>query len=202
MSTQKTLTFHPTGGDLAISAIQDWRITVSDDAIASERYAAEEFQKWFNQATGLTFPLVTVQGRNAEADTTGRIAISGLPALGDEDLQITVESERILIQGGRPRGVLYAVYQLLEELVGIRFLTTDHTHVPDASALKIPCGSLLLFASVFVSLELLSRELRKSSIRGETESQHRHGCREPRWKDPTAAHQSLVPCVSALWYVR
>ena len=140
MSTQKTLTFHPTDGDLAISAIQDWRITVSDDATASEQYAAEEFQKGFNQATGSTLPLVTVQG-NADADATGRIAISGLPALGDEDLQITVESERILIQGGRPRGILYAVYQLLEELVGIRFLTTDHTHVPDASALKIPCGS-------------------------------------------------------------
>ena len=51
MSTQKTLTFQPTGGDLTISAIQDWCITVSDDASASEKYAAEEFQNWFNQAT-------------------------------------------------------------------------------------------------------------------------------------------------------
>ena len=139
MSTQKTLTFHPNGGDLAISTIQDWCITVSDAAAASERYAAEEFQKWFNQTTGLTFPLVTVQG-NADADSTGRIIISGLPTLGDEDIQIAVERERIRIQGGMPRGVLYAVYQFLEELVGIRFLTADHTHVPDASALKILCG--------------------------------------------------------------
>ena len=139
MSTQKTLTFHPNGGDLAISTIQDWCITVSDAAAASERYAAEEFQKWFNQATGLTFPLVAVQG-NADADSTGRIIISGLPTLGDEDIQIAVECERIRIQGGMPRGVLYAVYQFLEELVGIRFLTADHTHVPDASALKILCG--------------------------------------------------------------
>lgn len=140
MSIQKTRTFHPTGGDLVISMIQGWRITVSDDAAASERYAAEEFQKWFNQATGLTLSLVAVPG-NADAHHTGRIAISGLPTLADEDMQMRVESGQILIQGGLPRGVLYAVYQFLEEFVGLRFLTADHTHVPDASALKIPRGS-------------------------------------------------------------
>ena len=139
MSTQKTLTFQSTGGDLAISAIQDWCITVSDDASASEKYAAEEFQNWFNQATRLTLPLVTAQN-NATADN-GQIAIGALTALGDEDIQISVESGQVQIRGGLPRGVLYAVYQFLEELVGIRFLTADHTHIPDASALKIPCGS-------------------------------------------------------------
>ena len=135
MSTQKTLTFQPSGGDLAISAIQDWCITVSDDATASEQYAAEEFQNWFNQATRLTLRRV-----NTNADN-GQIAIGALATLGDEDIQITVESGRVQIQGGLPRGVLYAVYQFLEELVGIRFLTAEHTHIPDASALKIPCGS-------------------------------------------------------------
>ncbi|RKU18784.1 hypothetical protein C6503_09010 [Candidatus Poribacteria bacterium] len=138
MLTQKTLIFHATGGDLAISAIQDWHITVSNDATASERYAAEEFQDWFNQATGLTLSLVTMQS-DANTDS-GQIAIAALPALGDEDIQITVESEQVQICGGLPRGVLYAVYQFLEELVGIRFLTAEHAHIPDASVLKIPCG--------------------------------------------------------------
>ena len=139
MSTQKTLTFQATGGDLTISAMQDWRITVSNDATASERYAAEEFQSWFNQATRLTLPLVTTQ-HNANSDS-GQIAIGALATLGDEDIQITVESGQVQIRGGVPRGVLYAVYQFLEELIGIRFLTADHTHIPDASILKIPCGS-------------------------------------------------------------
>lgn len=134
MSTQKTLTFQATGGDLAISTIQDWHITVSDDATASERYAAEEFQDWFNQATELTLS-------RSDANTDrGQIAIAALPALGDEDIQITVESGQVQIHGGLPRGVLYAVYQFLEELVGIRFLTAEHTYISDASALKIPCG--------------------------------------------------------------
>ena len=139
MSTQKTLTFQATRSDLTISAMQDWRITVSDDATVAEQYAAEEFQSWFNQATRLTLPLVTTQ-HNANSDS-GQIAIGALATLGDEDIQITVESGQVQIRGGVPRGVLYAVYQFLEELIGIRFLTADHTHIPDASALQIPCGS-------------------------------------------------------------
>ena len=41
--------------------------------------------------------------------------------MDDEEIHITVESKQIQLKGGAPRGVLYAVYQFLEELVGIRF---------------------------------------------------------------------------------
>ena len=36
----------------------------------------------------------------------------------------------IAIAGGRPRGTLYGVYTFLEDYLGVRFLTADHTHVP------------------------------------------------------------------------
>ena len=135
MSTHKTLVFQSTGDDLAISAMQDWHITVTNDATPSEQYAAEEFQKWFNEATGLALPIDSAETNG------GKVTIEGSSTLGDEDIQVTVESGQIQISGGRPRGVLYAVYQFLEELVGIRFLTAGHTYIPDASTLKIPCGS-------------------------------------------------------------
>ena len=137
MSTIKTLMFQSSDGDLAVSAMQDWRIIMSDDATVSARYAAEEFQKWFNQATQLELPLET-------ADTTtnydGHVSVKASDTLDDEEIEITVDKKQILLSGGVGRGVLYAVYQFLEELVGIRFLTADHTYVPDASELKIPCG--------------------------------------------------------------
>ncbi len=141
MSTQKTLVFYPTGGSLRVSARQHWRIAVSDNATASEKYAAEECQKWFNQATRLTLPLDTVHENIAT--NNGWITIKGSSTLGDEDIEITVDDSQIQIKGGRPRGVLYAVYQFLEELVGIRFLTAEHTHVPEASTLLIPYGSYI-----------------------------------------------------------
>ena len=134
MSTHQTLVFHPIGGNLTISTMENWHITVSDDATTSEQYAAEEFQKWFNQATRLTLPLDATRN-------DGQITIGASSTLGDEDIEITVDSSQIQISGGMSRGILYAVYQFLEELVGLRFLTADHTYIPDASALQIPCGS-------------------------------------------------------------
>lgn len=139
MLRNKTLISETTGAELAISSIQNWHILISDAAISSEKYAAEEFQNWFNQATQLTLPIKTPQD-NTDPNG-GKITIDTSSKLGDEDIHITVEENHIHICGGIPRGVLYAAYQFLEELVGIRFLTSDHTHIPDSSDLVIPCGS-------------------------------------------------------------
>ena len=49
---------------------------------------------------------------------------------GEEDLRIIISAENIAIAGGRPRGTLYGVYTFLEDYLGVRFLTHDHTHVP------------------------------------------------------------------------
>ena len=139
MSTKQTLTFQSTDGELAVSTMQNWRIVCSDKATVSERYAAEEFQKWFTQATQLQLPLGTADENTGNND--GEITITSSDELDDEKIHITVNQKQILLSGGGTRGVLYAVYQFLEELVGIRFLTADHTYVPDVSDLKIPCGS-------------------------------------------------------------
>ena len=139
MSTIKTLKFQSSGEDLSVSAMRNWRIVISDDATETERYSAEEFQKWFNQAALLALPLGTSDENTANND--GQVSINASATMDDEEIRITVEKERIHISGGATRGVLYAVYQFLEELVGIRFLTTDHTYIPIVAELTIPCGS-------------------------------------------------------------
>lgn len=139
MSTGKTLIFSHGAGEIPVSSMQNWRIVISDDVTASERYAAEEFQKWFNQATSFALPLETAEENTNPNE--GQVNISASSTMGDEEIDITVENDQIQICGGSPRGVLYAVYQFLEELVGIRFLTADHTYIPEVSELKIPCGS-------------------------------------------------------------
>ncbi len=117
----------------------DWEIAVAADAIAAEKYAAEEFQRFFNQATGLDLPL---RLSSAEAPRQIRIGAASAAAAewGEEGFRIEVEKDSLSIAGGRPRGVLYGVYQMLEDGLGLRFLTHDHIHVPDAAAAKIPCG--------------------------------------------------------------
>ena len=135
------------GAGPTVSIVQQWDIVVAGDAIPSERYAAEEFQRFFAQATGTQLPI-----RHTAEGTGGHILIGpgavaqGGPLgfvtsdFGPEDLRVVVRETGIAIAGGRPRGTLYGVYTFLEDTLGIRFLTHEHNHVPslaDATQLAL-----------------------------------------------------------------
>jgi len=114
---------------------------VSDRATPCQKYAAEEFQRFFQTATQFKLPI-----KQAAAGKTGNIFIgpsAGLKAssLGrvmqrtydEEELRIVVAKDNIAILGGA-RGTLYGVYTLLEDNLGVRFLTAEVTHVPKVAA--------------------------------------------------------------------
>ena len=115
----------------------DWDIIVSQDAIESELFAAQEFQDLLAEASGVRLPIA----RDAEG-TDRHVYIGPSPAMresgagfsvdgfGPEDLRFVVRDNKIVIAGGRPRGTLYGVYAFVEDFLGVRFLTADHTHVP------------------------------------------------------------------------
>lgn len=125
----------PTGVNLA--AMTEWNIVVGKDAIASEHYAAEEFQKIFARSSGVLLPIVTSTERPDRHIFIGpgeslRASPVGFDVndFGSEDLRIVIRNNNIAIAGGRTRGTLYGVYTFLEDYLGVRFLTFDHTHVP------------------------------------------------------------------------
>ena len=132
----------PEGVDLA--RLKGWNIVVADDAIPSEKYAAEEFQEFFRQASGLKLPIVTAVARMDRhifigpslAMRSSKVGFS-INDFGDEDLRIIIRDGNIAIAGGRPRGTLYGVYTFLEDYLGVRFLTHDHTHVPRANRRQV-----------------------------------------------------------------
>ncbi len=53
-------------GRVDLAAIKDWDIVRAKDAIPSERYAAEELQKFFAEGSGVKLAIVT------EVDRPGR----------------------------------------------------------------------------------------------------------------------------------
>ena len=127
-----------------LSNFNGWNIVVADDAIPSEIYAAEEFREFFRQASGLKLPIVHKIMRWDKHVFIGpgkvmRASPAGFSVedLGPEDLRIVVRDDNIAIAGGRPRGTLYGVYTFLEDYMGVRFLTQDHTHVPPVGQRRI-----------------------------------------------------------------
>jgi len=131
----------PRGVNLA--NLSDWDIIIAEDTRSCEIYAAEEFQSHFAQASGLHLPII----RQANPTTNGQrhIFVGSSPAMvtskvgfntddfGEEDFRIVVRDDNIAIAGSPKagtRGTLYGVYTFLEDYVGVRFLTDDHTYIP------------------------------------------------------------------------
>ena len=137
----------PERARLRAADMRDWAIVVAKNAISSERYAAGEFQRFFEKATGLALPVVDAPPKAAGNIFIGpgeamRASSAGfsVEGMGDEDLRIRIAKDNIAIGGGRPRGTLYGVYEFAERRLGVRFLTFDHTHVPEAGdSLDFPC---------------------------------------------------------------
>ena len=124
-----------TGVDLA--QLSGWEIVVAPDAPPCEAYIAEEFRSIFAEASGIELPIVTAPKRadrlvliGASKSLADSDAGFNIAAMGPEELRIVVHDKLIAIAGGPPRGTLYGVYTFLEDYVGVRFLTADHTHIP------------------------------------------------------------------------
>jgi hypothetical protein len=93
--------------------------------------AAGELQHWVREITGATLKIKTgLAGRNS-------ISLVTDPKLGDEGYSIATKGSQLTLSGGRTRGVVNAVYALLEEDLGCRFYTADSIRLPKTNTLVI-----------------------------------------------------------------
>jgi hypothetical protein len=110
-------------------------IVVAADASEAEQYAAGELAAVLGRMTGAAFAQT-----NAAPAEGPAIVLTFDPALGGEAyrLRADVRARRLHITGGRPRGVLYGVYGLLEDRLGCRWYTREVEKIPRVDALSVP----------------------------------------------------------------
>jgi hypothetical protein len=131
---------------LADEGKSPYRIIIPVDAIPSERYAAEEFQKYFERISSVKLPISTddlpmtsheiMLGDNKHLYSLGlRVDLN---KLGPEGFLLKTLNNHLAVVGGRPRGTLYGVYTLLEEKLGVRWFTPEVEHVPNMTRVEIP----------------------------------------------------------------
>jgi hypothetical protein len=123
-----------------------YRIVLPADALPSERYAAEELQRYLERMSGARLPI----GSDAEPATAREILLGdnahlrrlGLrinaPALGTDGYTLQTRGRHLIIAGGRPRGTLNGVYGLLEEKLDVRWFTPELEEVPQRDTLRLP----------------------------------------------------------------
>jgi hypothetical protein len=131
---------------LADKGKTQYRIVVSADAIPSERYAAEELQRYLEKMSGAKLPIVM----DTEKPTAREILLGDnshlatlrtkvdFTKLGPDGFVLRVSGNRLIIAGGRPRGTLNGVYTLLEENLGVRWFTPELETVPKVDRVKLP----------------------------------------------------------------
>ncbi|OHB61494.1 MAG: hypothetical protein A2Y12_06890 [Planctomycetes bacterium GWF2_42_9] len=121
-------------GQNDIEVNEEWHIYSPLSSSSPENFAAKEFQTLFRQATDINLPISTEKefgkfifiGHNKLADSNEIKIVN----YGEEDFRIIISDDHIYIVGGRPRGTLYGVYTFLEDYVGVKFLTAEHTYIP------------------------------------------------------------------------
>ena len=106
-------------------------IQLPDRPTPQETNAAVELQHWIKEMTGATLAIKSGKARGS------RIAIRTDGSLGDEGYAIAVSRGQIILSGGKTRGVINAVYALLEEDLGCRFYANDSIRLPRTNTLVI-----------------------------------------------------------------
>jgi hypothetical protein len=106
-------------------------IQVPEKATEREKKAAEELQHWIKEITGATPEIVS-------GDVKGKtVRIVTEKDLGEEGYRIAIEDNDLVLAGGTTRGVVNAVYALLEEDLGCRFYTNDSIRLPKSQTLVV-----------------------------------------------------------------
>jgi hypothetical protein len=95
-----------------------------------EKSAAKELQHWVEQITRARLEITT-------ADVHPSVRLRTDAALGEDGIRIAMEGDDLVLAGGTGRGVVNAVYALLEEDLGGRFYTSDSIKLPKSKSLSV-----------------------------------------------------------------
>jgi hypothetical protein len=106
-------------------------IQLPEHPTAQETNAAAQLQFWIKEITGATLEVRPGQTRRS------RLVLRTDASLGDEGYAVAVERGQVILSGGKTRGVLNAVYALLEEDLGCRFYANDSLRLPRTNSLVL-----------------------------------------------------------------
>lgn len=120
------------------------KILVPEDAIPAEATAAKELQAGLKKIFGVELPVVKGEApaptiRVGQSPETARL-LGGIDfkTLKPDEIILKSVGGNLILTGDRPRGSLYAVYELLEREYGVRFWTAKAESWPIRKEFTLP----------------------------------------------------------------
>lgn len=138
---------------LAVNGTTDYSIVIGTDADQYEKFAAEELQNLFKEATGATLPIKTETevafSENAKVISIGDNSFqeaSGVTPVYNELKTagniIVNKGESIILTGAQSRGSLHAVYDFLNVLFGYEYYEENAYVIKKVDTVEIPSLNL------------------------------------------------------------
>jgi hypothetical protein len=135
------------GLTIAREGTSDYVVVVSENPSTTDENAAKTLVDYLHQATGVQLPIVReseLTGEGASFISVGRtkVAMETLAdvrwdELGHDGVVLRTSGGNLFLAGGVPRGANYAVLTFLEDVVGIRWWTSEELTVPRRPTLEI-----------------------------------------------------------------
>lgn len=99
-----------------------------------QEHAAKLLEKYLFLTTNITCTTKTKQNK------LPCFIIQSDTSLHPDGYQISVSSEKVIIQGGKRKGCTYAVIHLLEKYLGCLYLSPEFQQIPTLTAVTLPVG--------------------------------------------------------------
>lgn len=123
----------------------DYQIILPNQPAPAEVTAARELQKYIKQVSNVTLPIAEPSAAGTHSIFIGQTAqiasdLGGLnfDTLRRDEIILKTLGSNLYLTGDAPRGTLYAVYELLEKELGIRFWSYDAETIPQTSSITLP----------------------------------------------------------------
>ena len=124
---------------VVLGNVAEYSVMISSLATESEKYAAQQLVTYVEQITGVRMPYaadgaysdskVISVGRTDFLESAGVTADA--ETLGSDGFVMKNKGSALLICGGSDRGTVYGVLDFLEYHLGVKFLTSDCTYIPN-----------------------------------------------------------------------
>ncbi|MBR3848461.1 MAG: DUF4838 domain-containing protein [Oscillospiraceae bacterium] len=125
---------------------REYSVVIPDNAHAVEKTAAEEVTEYLKKALSINLPTVSEKDASGKGIYIGHTEFAkdaGVIGKSKENWIIKMVGDNLVLTGGAEkgdRGIIYAVYHFLEDIVGVRWWNPWEEDVPKLSELTFDDG--------------------------------------------------------------
>lgn len=113
----------------------EYHIIIPENATTEEKRAAELFNKYVKEISGCDLPVIA--SNDPENDLI--ISISKSETIESADgFSIKTEGSKLIITGGSARGCIYGVTEIIENHLGVKYLSPEFIVIPKSKNITLP----------------------------------------------------------------